>query len=76
MPDLNGVIVGIHVLLGIFLVILVLMHSGKDGGLSGFGMNPGGVGATHVMERNLTRLTVIVSVLLVATTILLGFRLN
>ncbi len=72
---MTPVLVFAHVLLAIFLVILVLMHSGKDGGLSGFGMNPASSGATHVMERNLTRLTVAVGVLLVATTVALGFAI-
>ena len=42
--------------------MLVLMHSGKDTGLSGM-FNPAGgsYGGTAVMERNLTRLTVGVS---------------
>ena len=70
-----AVLVFIQVLLCIFLVILVLMHSGKDGGLSGFGMSPGSAGATHVMERNLTRLTIAVAIAMVCTTIALGFVL-
>lgn len=72
---MTPVLVFLHVLLAILLVVLVLMHSGKDGGLSGFGMNPASSGATHVMERNLTRLTIAVAILLVATTVTLGFMI-
>jgi preprotein translocase subunit SecG len=74
---LTGILVAFHVILAILLVALVLAHSGKDAGLSGaFGIGQSQFGATQVMERNLTRLTVIVAVLLVASTVVLGFRLN
>ncbi len=67
----------IQVLLGVGLIVLVLMHSGKDTGLSGM-FNPAGgsYGGTAVMERNLTRLTVVVSVAFVINTMLLGYLLN
>jgi len=74
---LDGVFVAAQVILGILAIVLVLAHSGKDSGLSGaFGIGQSQFGATQVMERNLTRLTVIVAVLLVANTILLGFLLS
>ncbi len=74
---LDGVFVAVQVILGILAIVLVLAHSGKDSGLSGaFGIGQSQFGATQVMERNLTRLTVIVAVLLVANTILLGFLLS
>lgn len=62
--------------LSAILVVLVLMHSGKDAGLSGM-FNPGqsSFGGTAVMERNLNRLTVVVAVLFVANGIVLGFLL-
>ena len=66
----------IQVLMGIGLIVLVLMHSGKDAGLSGaFGVGTSQFGGTQVMERNLTRLTVVCSVLLFCTTVALGFSL-
>ena len=73
----EGVFVALQVILGVLAVILVLAHSGKDSGLSGaFGIGQSQFGATQVMERNLTRLTVVVAVLLVANTVLLGFLLQ
>ena len=48
----------IHVLLSLALVTLVLMHSGRDTGLGGMGFTPASQGGTHIVERNLTRLTV------------------
>ena len=67
---------GLQVLLGVGLIVLILMHSGKDTGLSGM-FNPGGssYGGTAVMERNLTRLTIVVAVLFTANVIALGFLL-
>ena len=56
------------------LVGLILMHSGRDAGLGGMGFTPASQGGTHIVERNLTRLTVVVAVLFFANTIVL-FRL-
>ena len=66
----------IQLLLSAALIVLVLMHSGKDAGLSGM-FNPGqsSFGGTAVMERNLNRMTVVVAVLFALNGILLGFLL-
>jgi preprotein translocase subunit SecG len=61
----------IHVLLSLALVGLVLMHSGRDTGLGGMGFTPASQGGTHIVERNLTRLTLIVGILFFANTVLL-----
>jgi preprotein translocase subunit SecG len=61
----------IHVLLSMALVALVLMHSGRDTGLGGMGFTPASQGGTHIVERNLTRLTVVVGLLFFGNTILL-----
>ena len=50
----------IHVILSIALVGLILMHSGRDTGFGGMGFTPASQGGTHIVERNLTRLTVLV----------------
>jgi preprotein translocase subunit SecG len=60
-----------QVLLSAALVGLVLMHSGRDTGLGGMGFTPASQGGTHIVERNLTRLTVIVTVLFFLNTILI-----
>ena len=49
----------VHVLLAIGLVGLILMHSGRDTGFGGMGFTPASQGGTHIVERNLTRLTVL-----------------
>ena len=64
----------VHVLLAAALVGLVLMHSGRDTGLGGMGFTPASQGGTHIVERNLTRLTIVVALLFFGNTILL-FRL-
>ncbi len=71
-----AVLVVIHVLLSVLLISLVLMHSGKDAGLSGaFGVGGGSGaygGSSAIVEKNLTRITVVVAVLFFLTTYLLG----
>jgi protein translocase SecG subunit len=61
----------LQVLLAAFLVTLVLMHSGREAGFGGMGFTPASQGGTHIVERNLTRLTVIVAAVFGANTILL-----
>ena len=73
---LSQILSGLQLLLGACLIVLVLMHSGKDSGLSGM-LNPGGssYGGTAVMERNLTRLTIAVAIVFTVNVIALGFLL-
>jgi len=61
----------LQVLLSVGLVVLILMHSGRDTGFGGMGFTPASQGGTHIVERNLTRLTVVVAILFAANTILL-----
>ena len=60
-----------HVLVSMALVGLILMHSGRETGLGGMGFTPQSQGGTHIVERNLTRLTVVVGVLFFANSIAL-----
>jgi preprotein translocase subunit SecG len=61
----------VHVLLSCALVGLILMHSGRDTGIGGMGFTPQSQGGTHIVERNLTRLTAIVAVLFFVNTVVL-----
>ena len=61
----------IQVLLSAGLIALILMHSGRDTGFGGMGFTPASQGGTHIVERNLTRLTIAVAVLFTANTVLL-----
>ena len=60
-----------HVLLSVALLTLILMHSGRDAGIGGMGFTPASQGGTHIVERNLTRLTVVVAVVFFLNTVLL-----
>jgi preprotein translocase subunit SecG len=63
-----------QIFLAVVLILLVLMHSGKDAGLSGaFGVGVGGgpFGGGSLVERNLNRWTVFVALVFVANIILL-----
>jgi preprotein translocase subunit SecG len=64
----------LHVLISAALIALVLMHSGRDTGFGGMGFTPASQGGTHIVERNLTRLTIVVATLFFLNTVLL-FRL-
>jgi preprotein translocase subunit SecG len=59
----------IQVLLSASLIGLILMHSGRDTGLGGMGFTPTSQGGTHIVEKNLTRVTVVVAILFVANTV-------
>ena len=61
----------IQVLIAAALVGLILMHSGRDAGLGGMGFTPASQGGTHIVERNLTRLTVVIAVLFGVNTVVL-----
>ena len=65
----------IQVLLSAALIALILMHSGRDTGFGGMGFTPASQGGQHIVERNLTRLTVIVAVCFAITTIGLFYLL-
>ena len=66
----------IQVLLSMALIGLILMHSGRDAGLGGMGFTPASQGGTHIVERNLTRLTVVVAVLFTINCVLLFRQLR
>ena len=63
----------IQVIFAVVLIFLILLHSGKDAGLSGaFGVGGGsGIGGGSMVEKNLDRATVIVAVLFALNTFLL-----
>ena len=64
----------VQVFLCVVLIFLVLMHSGKDAGLSGaFGVGSGAgpFGGGSLVERNLNRWTILFAVLFVLNTIIL-----
>lgn len=64
----------VQVFVSVMLVFLILMHSGKDAGLSGaFGVGSGAgpFGGGSLVERNLNRWTILFAVVFVLNTIVL-----
>jgi preprotein translocase subunit SecG len=64
----------IQIFFAIVLIFCILLHSGKDAGLSGaFGVGGGGggLGGGSMVERNLDRLTVLIAVLFAVNTVVL-----
>jgi protein translocase SecG subunit len=53
------------------MISTILMHSGRDAGMGGLGFTPASQGGTHIVERNLTRVTVVLTVLFFANSIAL-----
>jgi preprotein translocase subunit SecG len=79
MSIVEAILVIVHVLLSLAVVALVLLHSGKGGGLSdvfGGGMSTSSLGGSTVVERNLDRLTWITSVMFGISTFVLTFVLS
>ncbi|HTZ86285.1 MAG TPA: preprotein translocase subunit SecG [Solirubrobacteraceae bacterium] len=64
----------LEVIFAVIVVFLVLMHSGKDSGLSGafgVGSGTGPLGGGSLVERNLNRWTILFIVLFILNAILL-----
>lgn len=64
----------IQVIVAVVLIFLILLHSGKDAGLSGaFGIGGGGssIGGGSMVERNLDRATIFFAIVFAVNTIIL-----
>ena len=71
----NGILVTIFLIECILLIVLILLHSGKDAGMAsitGFSF----ASSASVMERNLTRYTIITGIAWFITAFLLVWRLG
>jgi preprotein translocase subunit SecG len=71
---MEELLTGFQVILAVIVIVLVLMHSGKDAGLSGaFGVGTGAgpLGGGSLVERNLNRWTVFFAILFVANILVL-----
>lgn len=75
---INAILVVMQVITSLLLILFILLHAGRGGGLSDmFGGQMGGsMAGSTVVERNLDRITVATAVLFTFSTILLGLRLK
>ena len=74
----NIILIVVHVSVSAFLILLVLLHAGRGGGLSDmFGGSVGGsMAGSTVMEKNLDRATILAGLIFMFTTSLLAMRLQ
>ena len=73
------ILIGIVVLTALMLIVFILLHAGRGGGLSdmfGGGSLGGSMAGSTVVERNLDRLTVITATIFMFAVILLGLNLQ
>ena len=71
---MEQILSGVQVILAVVVIVLVLLHSGKDAGLSGaFGVGTGAwpFGGGSLVERNLDRWTIFFAVLFVINVLVL-----
>jgi preprotein translocase subunit SecG len=66
-------LVALDSILGIALLVLVFLHSGKGSGLSTTFGGSGSFGGSEVIQKNLDRLTVICAVIFFAVSIALVY---
>lgn len=73
---LTALVVVVHVVVSLALILLILLHSGRGGGLSDMfgGGSSMGAGST-VVERNLDRITIATVLIFAFTTIILALRI-
>lgn len=73
---MTAVLVVLHSIVSVLLIFLVLLHSGRDAGLSGaFGVgSTSGTygGSTAIVEKNLDRITVVAAIVFFLTTFFLA----
>ena len=71
---LEGILSGLQIFLAVMVILLVLLHSGKDAGLSGaFGVGGGAgpFGGGSLVERNLDRWTIAFAIAFVVNILVL-----
>jgi preprotein translocase subunit SecG len=76
---LNAILIGFHLAASLTLILFILLHAGRGGGLSDmFGGVVGGssLAGSTVVEKNLDRLTVVVALVFTFTTVFLAMRLD
>jgi len=75
---LNAILLVLDVVSSGFLILFVLLHAGRGGGLSDmFGGQMGGsMAGSTVVERNLDRITIVTALVFVFSTVVLALRVG
>jgi preprotein translocase subunit SecG len=74
---ITAIVIAIQVLSALGLIFLILLHSGRGGGLSdmfGGGQLGGSMAGSTVVERNLDRITVVAAIIFVFASVILALR--
>jgi len=75
----NALLLGIDIAASLALIFLILLHSGRGGGLSemfGGGQLGGSMAGSTVVDRNLDRLTIVTAVIFIFATVILSLRVS
>jgi preprotein translocase subunit SecG len=74
----NAVIITVQMASSLVLIVFILLHAGRGGGLSDMfgGAGGGAMAGSTVVEKNLDRLTVVMALVFTFSTILLSMRLD
>jgi preprotein translocase subunit SecG len=75
---LNAILIGFHLAASMTLILFILLHAWRGGGLSDMfgGVAGSSLAGSTVVEKNLDRLTVVVALVFTFTTVFLAMRLD
>jgi preprotein translocase subunit SecG len=71
---LNAIVIGFHLIASLFLIVFILLHSGKGGGLSDMFGGGGGLSGGTSIERRLDQITIATAIIFGFTTFWLAWR--
>jgi preprotein translocase subunit SecG len=71
---LNAAVIVVHIAVSLLLILFVLLHAGKGGGLSDMFGGGGSLSGGTSVERNLDRITVVTAVVFAFTTFWLSWQ--
>jgi preprotein translocase subunit SecG len=71
---LNAAVIVVHLIAALFLILFVLLHSGKGGGLSDMFGGGGSLSGGTSVERNLDRITIATAIIFGLTTFWLSWK--
>jgi preprotein translocase subunit SecG len=75
---LDAILIVFHMIASLVLIVFILLHAGRGGGLSDMfgGVAGSTLSGSTVVEKNLDRLTVVVALVFSFTTVILAMRLS